>query len=117
MKKVMNKQPIQIEGATLPFYSYEQDGRTVIEFDSTGCGCPIPMVNAMAGLKHTATSGEILHMINGFEPQGLYARIEGYFSWSVQPESGKQVRICFTPVPGRAGELDFGNNQCHGGND
>lgn len=115
MKNVMNKQPIQVDGATLPFYSFQQDGRAVIEFDSTGCGCPIPMVNAMAGLKHAATSGEILHMINGFEPQGLYARIEGHFTWTVNVESGKQVRVCFTPVAGCAGELDFSNTRCKGG--
>lgn len=110
----MNKQPIQIDGATLPFYSFQQDGRAVIEFDSTGHGCPIPMVNAMAGLQRTAASGEILHMVNGFEPVGLYARIEGHFTWTVSPESDKQVRICFTPVPGRAGELDCSNNRCRG---
>lgn len=86
----------------------------VIEFDSTGCGCPIPMVNAMAGLKRTASSGEILHMINGFEPVGLFARIEGYFTWTVRQESEKQVRICFTPLPGRSGNLDFDNNRCKG---
>jgi hypothetical protein len=113
----MHKQLIQIEGASLPFYRFQEGSDTIIEFDSTGCGCPIPMVNAMAGLQRAAASGEILHMINGFEPVGLYARIEGYFNWSVRLESGKQVRICFTPVLGRAGELDFGNNQCHGGND
>lgn len=115
MKNVMNKQPIQIEGASLPFYRFQEGGDTVIEFDSTGYGCPIPMVNAMAGLKHAATSGEILHMINGFEPQGLYARIEGHFTWTVNVESDKQVRVCFTPVAGCAGELDFSNNRCKGG--
>lgn len=110
----MDKQPIAIEGATLPFNSYQQDGRTVIEFDSTGCSCPIPMVNAMAGLRHVAAHGGTLSMLNGIEPQGLYERIEGHFTWVVRPEGEKQVRICFTPVAGRAGELDFGNNRCRG---
>lgn len=108
------KKPIPIEGATLPFCRYQQGGVTVIEFDSTGCECPVPMINALAGLQRIASSGEVLHMINGFEPQGLYARIEGHFTWTVQPESENQVRVCFTPVPGRAGELDFGNNRCRG---
>lgn len=115
MKNVMNKQPIEIEGASLPFYRFQEGSDTIIEFDSTGCGCPIPMVNAMAGLQRTAASGEVLHMVNGFEPVGLYARIEGHFTWTVKAESDKQVRISFTPVPGRAGELDFGNNRCNGG--
>ena len=111
----MSKQSIAIEGATLPFFRHQDGESTIIEFDSTGCGCPIPMVNAMAGLKRIAASGETLHMINGFEPEGLYARIDGYFTWAVMPESEKQVRICFTPVPGRAGTLDFSHNGCRGG--
>lgn len=110
----MDRLPVDIAGASLPFFQYRRGDATFIEFDSTGCSCPIPMVNAMAGLKYVATHGGTLHMLNGFEPQGLYARIEGYFTWVVSREGEKQVRILFTPVPGRAGELDFSNNRCKG---
>lgn len=111
----MSKQSVDIEGATLPFFRHQDGEHAVIEFDSTGCSCPIPMVNAMAGLSRIAASGETLHMINGFEPEGLYARIEGFFTWTAIPESEKQVRICFMPIAGRASTLDFSNNRCRGG--
>ena len=110
----MDRLPVDIAGASLPFFQYRRGDATFIEFDSTGCSCPIPMVNAMAGLQYIAEHGGTLEMINGFEPEGLYARIRGHFTWSVTAESAQQVRVCFMPVPGKAGQLDFGNNRCKG---
>ena len=109
------KQPLVLVGASLPFCQYQEDGVSVIEFDSCGCGCPVPMVNAMAGLQHVAEHGGKLVMINGFEPQGLYERIRGSFDWTVQSLSDEKVLICFAPVAGCASTLDFSNNQCRGG--
>ena len=42
---------IEIEGATVDFYTFIQDGTTNYYFDTSECGPPEPMVNAMAGLQ------------------------------------------------------------------
>jgi len=47
----MEKKELQVEGATVPFYEYEDSEGRVIEFDSSECGPPEPMVNAMTALK------------------------------------------------------------------
>ncbi len=44
------KQEIAVDGATVPFYTYK-DGDWSILIDTSRCGPPDPMVNAMAGLK------------------------------------------------------------------
>lgn len=41
----------QPEGATVPFHEYQVGEGRVIEFDSSECGPPEPMVNAMIALK------------------------------------------------------------------
>lgn len=108
------KTPLELPGASLPFWQYRTGGRTLIEFDSTGCRCPIPLANAMAGLERIAASGETLVMINGFEPKGLYERVRSHFRWQVEPLDDGRVRVRFTAVEGRAQALDFGDRHCHG---
>ena len=110
----MDKQPLIIEGSTLPFWRYSSAEREVIEFDSTDSACPIPMMNAMAGLARIATSGELLVMINGFEPEGLYERIRDHFTWKVEPLSDKQIMVVFEAIEGKAEQLDFSRRHCSG---
>ncbi len=45
------------------------------EFDTSRCGPPEPMVNAMAGLKLVTDSGKKLVMINHKRPMGLLNKI------------------------------------------
>lgn len=110
----MSRQPVAIANATLPFWRYRVDGRPVLEFDSTGCNCPVPMRNAMAGLERISHSGEALVMINGFEPQGLYERIEGRFDWVVERLDPQRVKVTFTATSLSA-RVDFNQRDCHGG--
>ena len=110
----MIEQLLQVEGSTLPFRAYRQGGEDYIEFDSTGCPCPIPMINAMAGLARSVELGAHLVMINGFEPEGLYDRIRGHFQWRVHPLDATRIRVVFTPIPGRAAEVDFSQRHCSG---
>lgn len=111
----ISKSEISIAGASLTFWRYRDGEDVIIEFDSCGCACPIPMQNAMAGLERIASSGERLIMINGFEPRGLYERIGDHFSWQVEQLSDGRVRVLFTPIAGRAGCLDFRQRHCKGG--
>ncbi|RRJ83022.1 DUF2249 domain-containing protein [Aestuariirhabdus litorea] len=110
----MNKQPLSLEGATLPFWRYCSGEQQVIEFDSTGCECPLPMMNAMAGLERIARTGETLVMINGFEPQGLYERVRGCFAWRVEALDERRVMVVFTACDGCESH-DFSDRYCKGG--
>jgi len=110
----MIKLPLTLADATLPFWSYRSGGRQVIEFDSTGCACPVPMVNAMVGLERIASSGETLVMINGFEPAGLYDRVRDSFRWTVESLDAQRVMVIFSAIDG-AVAVDFSNRHCHGG--
>lgn len=105
---------LNLTGATLPFRQYHLGNRWLIEFDSTGFDCPVPMVNAMVGLEHIAGNDMSLVMINGFEPEGLYERAASYFTWTVKQLSLNQVKICFTAVDGRVSEMNFLNKGCKG---
>ena len=110
----ISKGEISIAGASLPFWNYRVGEDTLIEFDSCGCACPIPMQNAMAGLERIATRHEKLIMINGFEPQGLYERIRDHFTWQVEHLSAERVMVVFTPIAGSADRLDFSQRHCKG---
>jgi len=109
----MIKRPIDVPAATLPFCTYRSGGRQVIEFDSTGCACPVPMRNAMAGLERIAATGETLVMLNGFEPQGLYERVRGAFEWSVEVLDPQRVMVIFTATE-RSAAVDFSQRHCNG---
>ena len=41
---------LKLPGSTLPFVEYQHSGVRYLEFDASGTDCPVPMVNAMAGL-------------------------------------------------------------------
>ncbi|WP_207061872.1 DUF2249 domain-containing protein [Motiliproteus sp. SC1-56] len=112
---IMRDNDCRIPGATLDFRRYSRDGKRYLEFDSTGCHCPVPMVNAMAGLQQSLGEGARLVMVNGFEPEGLYERIRGCFDWQVERLKDERVRITFTAIEGQAERLDFSNRGCKGG--
>lgn len=45
------KTELEVMGATVPFFTYTIEEAQYFEFDTSKCGPPDPMVNAMAGLK------------------------------------------------------------------
>lgn len=111
----ISKGALILAGASLPFWHYRSGDDAVIEFDSCGCSCPVPMLNAMAGLERIAASGEKLIMINSFEPQGLYDRIQDYFTWRAEPLADDRVMVIFTPIAEMASRFDFSQRDCKGG--
>ncbi len=46
----MKKEQIEVAGATVDFFTYKMGETQYFEFDTSKCGPPEPMVNAMAGL-------------------------------------------------------------------
>ena len=109
-----NAVEISVEGATVPFVKYEEDGMTVYQFDSSKAGHPEPMINAMTGLS-LVQNGEKLVMINSKAPMGLFPKIEADFNFAVEELSDGRFKISFT----RKGEgdttTDFTATSCSGG--
>ncbi|MCH9813393.1 MAG: hypothetical protein K0U47_05550 [Epsilonproteobacteria bacterium] len=110
----MEKKPIEVTGATEPFLTYEEDGITYYEFDSSLCTPPAPMVNAMSGLKLIDTPDKRLIMINMKQPMGLFPKIEKDFSWRVEELEDEKVKLTFSRKSEGDTQTDFDNNQCNG---
>lgn len=64
-----------VEGTTLPFYTYEEDGLIYYKFDASLCTPPEPMVNTIRGLSLLKTTAHRLVGIYFHEPFPLYERI------------------------------------------
>lgn len=87
---------LEVADATLPFYTYEEEGITYIEFDSSQSDPPEPMVNVMKGFELIAGSDKRLVMINAHEPVPLYPRIADSVTWDVEVLDSGDVKIVFT---------------------
>lgn len=86
---------IDVTGATVDFYKLEKDGESTYYFDSSKCGPPDPMVNAMCGLKLIKGTNDKLVMINHKAPGGLFAKLQDDISYSTEEVDGL-VKIVFS---------------------
>ncbi|NPA12695.1 MAG: hypothetical protein GXO45_01775 [Aquificae bacterium] len=85
----MGREEIQVEGATVPVYKYQQDGLTYYEFDTSELGPPGPMVNAMAVLPLLDAPDKRVVMINHKKPMGLFDKIGDKYDYTVEELDGK----------------------------
>ncbi len=104
---------VEINGATVPFHKYEENGVVVYQFDSSKCGHPEPMINAMTGLQ-TITGNEKLVMINSKAPMGLFPKIEADFNFDVKELEDGRFKVTFTKRGEGDAETDFNNAGCAG---
>jgi hypothetical protein len=110
----LKKEPIEVEGATVPFFSYTLGEDQVFEFDTSKCGPPDPMVNAMAGLKKIDGPNKKLVMINHKKPMGLLDKIgENYDIAAEEMEDGR-VKLIFSYKTGESEKADLAQNSCEG---
>jgi hypothetical protein len=110
----MEKKEIEVTGATEPFYTYEKDGITYYEFDSSQCTPPGPMVNAMSGLKLIDSEDKRLVMINHKKPMGLLPKIEADFEWEEEALEGDKVKLIFRKKHSGDTSTDFESTSCKG---
>jgi uncharacterized protein (DUF2249 family) len=108
-----NAEQIEISGATVPFFKYEKNGTTYIQFDSSNANHPEPMINAMAGLK-TITKNEKLVMINSKAPMGLFNKVEADFTNEVTTLEDGRAKVIFTKKNDTT-TTDFTDTKCGGG--
>jgi len=100
------------EGATVPFYKYTMGEDQIIEFDTSKCGPPEPMVNAMIGLKMVDDHTKLL-MINHKKPMGLLDKVgENYAIEEAAMDDGR-VQLFFSQT-GASDEADLSDPNCEG---
>ena len=103
---------IEVAGATVDFYEEVKNGVSTYYFDTSKCGPPDPMVNAMSGLRLIKNNNNVLVMINHKAPGGLFGKLEDDISHSVEDVEGGLVRVTFTSV--NAGvDSDLTQTACH----
>lgn len=109
----MEKKELNVEGATVPFYEYEDSKGRVIEFDSSRCGPPEPMVNAMTALKFIDPKTRVI-MINHKMPMGLLNKIEENYDIEKEDIEDGKVRLTFRYSEGKSEKADLSDASCSG---
>jgi len=109
-----NSEEFHPEGATVPFYKYTMGEDQIIEFDTSKCGPPEPMVNAMIGLKMINDAHTKLLMINHKKPMGLLDKVgENYQIEEAAMDDGR-VQLLFSYKTGESEKADLGDPSCEG---
>ncbi len=110
----IEKKEIEVAGATVPFFTYKIGETQYYEFDTSRCGPPEPMVNAMAGLKLIDSSNKKLVMINHKFPAGLIDKIGDNFNNIKENMGDGRVKIIFSYKEGESEKADLTQTSCHG---
>ncbi|MDD5373867.1 MAG: hypothetical protein PHO62_10640 [Sulfurimonas sp.] len=87
---------IDVAGATVDFFKLEKDGQSTYYFDTSKCGPPEPMVNAVSGLKLIKGTNDKLVMINHKTPGGLFAKLQDDISYEMQETQEGLVKVIFS---------------------
>jgi hypothetical protein len=109
-----NAQKVDVDGATVDFYSWKEGDTTYYAFDTSRCGPPEPMVNAMAGLKLVKDPNTKLVMINHKMPMGLLNKIEQNYQIAKEELPDGRVKLVFGYKPGASEAANLDDSHCHG---
>jgi len=110
----ITKEALEVMGATVPFFTYTVEDTQYFEFDTSKCGPPDPMVNAMAGLKLIDSANKKLVMINHKFPGGLMGKIGENYTHEKEEMSDGNVKIIFSYIAGESEKADLTKNSCDG---
>jgi len=110
----LTKEPIEVPGATVPFFTYTMGETQYFEFDTSKCGPPEPMVNAMAGLKMVDGADKKLVMINHKKPMGLLDKIGENYDIADEAMEDGRVKLIFSYRSGESEKADLTKNSCDG---
>ena len=106
------KEALEVAGATVPFFTYKEGEDQIIEFDTSKCGPPDPMVNAMAGLKLLDAPNKKVVMINHKSPGGLPAKIGENYDIAEEKIEGGLVKLTFSYKSGESEKANLADNTC-----
>jgi hypothetical protein len=110
----LKKEPMDVVGATVPFFTYIDGEAQVYEFDTSKCGPPDPMVNAMAGLKLLTSADKKLIMINHKSPGGLFSKIGDNYNIEQEDIEGGLVKVTFSYKEGESDKANLNDANCSG---
>ena len=110
----LQKEKIEVQGATVDFYKYSEGDVEVYEFDTSRCGPPEPMVNAMAGLKLIDAPNKKLVMINHKKPMGLLDKVGENYNIEIENLEDGRVKLIFTYKEGASENANLNDTACHG---
>jgi len=111
----IEKTPVEVPGATVPFYTYTIGETQYFEFDTSMKGPPEPMVNAMSGLKMVTDANKRLAMINHKKPMGLLDKIgENFDLLDEETLADGKVKLIFGYKAGASEEADLDDSDCNG---
>ncbi len=110
----ITKEPIEVEGATVPFYTYKEGDIQVLEFDTSMKGPPEPMVNSMAGLKLITDNTKKLVMINHKAPMGLFDKIGKNYNIETEDLPDGKSKVVFTYKAGESEKANLNDTDCDG---
>lgn len=103
---------IEVDGSTVDFFTYEQNGFSYYFFDTSMMGPPEPMINAMAGLKLIDAVNKRLVMINHKVPGGLFGKIGQNFDHMIEELPDGRAKVVFAYVQGESEKADLTKNSC-----
>ncbi|QKF82135.1 hypothetical protein [Halarcobacter ebronensis] len=104
---------IEVMHSTVDFYKEIKDSLTIYQFDTSMCGPPEPMVNAMIGLQLLDKNSQLI-MINHQSPSGLFPKIEQDFNFIEERTKEGKVKITFTLKNSSPKSTNFLENSCNG---
>lgn len=107
-------QKIEIENSTVDFFKFIEDGLTCYYFDTSMCGPPEPMVNAMLGLQLLKEKNDRLIMVNHTAPNGLFPKIENNFAFEISEMEDERIKVIFNYKIDTVDQTDFTSNTCKG---
>jgi len=106
------KEAIEVEGSNVPFFTYTLGEDQIFEFDTSKCGPPDPMVNAMAGLKLLDAPNKKVVMINHKKPGGLISKIGGNYDIETEDMEDGRVKLTFSYKSGESETANLADNTC-----
>lgn len=104
---------IEVLGSTVDFFKSIENGLTTYQFDTSKCGPPYWMVNAMAGLQLLDGNSQLV-MINHKSPGGLFPKISAEFQYTEEKTEDGNAKIIFTRKADAKNSTDFTQNTCSG---
>ena len=110
----IEKKELEVEGATVPFFEYTLGETQYYEFDTSKCGPPEPMVNAMAGLKLIDGPNKKVVMINHKKPMGLLDKIGENYNIETETLDDGRVKLIFSYKEGESEKANLNDAACHG---
>lgn len=109
----MQKEQISVNGATVPFFRYSVNDTVYIEFDTSKCGPPEPMVNAMSALALIDENTKVV-MINHKMPMGLFDKIGANYQIESSDQPDGTVKVVFSYKKGASENADLSQKSCGG---